>query len=170
MPGPCRSGSPLTQCPVVVVPEDDGAAPLRGVLVGVDGSPASREALTLAADAAVRSGDELTILSACNVPVAGAATSRSWAEKDPSLVDALRDAATTVAEESAAVVRASHPGLPVHVLSSHGPAARVLLEAGEDAALVVVGSRGRGGFASLVLGSVSHAVMHESTSPVLVVR
>ncbi len=69
-----------------------------------------------------------------------------------------------------AAVRASHPELTVHTLTTHNTPAHALVEAGKDAALVVVGSRGRGGFASLVLGSVSHAVMHASTSPVLVVR
>ena len=69
--------------PVVVVPEADDT-PLHGVLVGVDGSPASHDALTLAADAAVRSGEALTVLSAWSIPVAGGATNRSWADTDPS--------------------------------------------------------------------------------------
>lgn len=157
-------------CPVVVVPETHDASPRHGIVVGVDGSPPSQAALRLAADEAALTGDDLTILSAWSIPVAGAETKRSWADPDPSWMDAVRMTATALADEAAAAVRASHPELTVHTLTPHDTPARALLDAGKDAALLVVGSRGRGGFASLVLGSVSHAVMHGSASPVLVAR
>lgn len=159
--------------PVVVVPEDarQGAA-THGVLVGVDGSPAAAVAVELAAAAAVRSGVALTILSAWSVPVTGGWINSSWdaGGSDLTWSDALRDAATTLVDQSAAGVRSRHPGLTVVVAVSHSTAAQALVTQGREADLVVVGSRGRGGFASLVLGSVSHIVMHESRSPVMVVR
>ena len=159
--------------PVVVVPGNarQGAA-TRGVLVGVDGSPASAAAVGLAAEAAVRSGVPLNILSAWSVPVTGGWINSSWDAGGSDLTwnDALRDAATALVDQSAAGVRSRHPDLTVAVTVSHNTAAQALVDEGRDAHLVVVGSRGRGGFASLVLGSVSHILMHESRSPVMVVR
>ena len=159
--------------PVVVVPEGarQGAA-TRGVLVGVDGSPAAAVAVDLAAEAAARSGVPLTILSAWSVPVTGGWINSSWdaGGSDLTWSDALRDAATALVDQSAAGVRSRHPDLTVAVAVSHSTAAQALVTEGRDAELVVVGSRGRGGFASLVLGSVSHILMHESRSPVMVVR
>ena len=93
-----------------------------------------------------------------------------WVGQDPGLTDVLRDAAAASAAAAAATVRARHPGLEVTERAAEGRPAQVLARCGQDAALVVVGSRGRGGFASLLLGSVSHAVVHECPAPVMIVR
>jgi nucleotide-binding universal stress UspA family protein len=67
-------------------------------------------------------------------------------------------------------VRAAHPGTEVSVSVVHGPAEEVLAEASRSASLVVVGSRGHGGFAGMMLGSVGHSVLRKASSPVAVVR
>jgi len=140
----CFAVAAHAHSPVVVVPWAEHSQERKAVLVGVDGSAASWKAVDHAADAAVRSGTTLNILTAWSIPAIGAWDDNSWTggETDLTWSEALRDAAAALAQESAAEIRASHPDL-----------------------LVVVGSRGRGGFTSLVLGSVSHAVMHECPTP-----
>jgi len=160
-------------CPVVLVPapgEHAGAG--RGIVVGVDGSHSSAQALRVAGDLAARTDQDLTIVSAWEIPVAGAWTNSAWADggTDQSWSDALRDGAEETAKSAATSTRHRHGDLVVRTRVVEAAPARALLEAGEDAALVVVGSRGRGGFASLVLGSVSHTVMHGCAAPVMVVR
>ncbi|MEP6632538.1 MAG: universal stress protein [Lapillicoccus sp.] len=168
-------------CPVVLVPEadghrgvegTDGADGVRGVVVGVDGSHAASQALEMAGEMAARAGQPLTIVGAWDIPVTGAWTNAAWADgaSVPSWSEALRDDATDTLQRAVASVRALHPDLVVSTQVVQAPAARALVEASGGAALVVVGSRGRGGFASLVLGSVSHAVLHDCTAPVMIVR
>ncbi len=65
---------------------------------------------------------------------------------------------------------ARYPGLTVTTQAISQKPSKALAAASEDAALVVVGTRGRGGFAGLLLGSVSHGVIHEASCPVAVVR
>jgi nucleotide-binding universal stress UspA family protein len=72
----------------------------------------------------------------------------------------------TVAER----VRAAHPSLEVTTEAVLGEPGATLRELGKDAGLIVVGSRGRGGFAGMLLGSVSHRVIHDAVCPVMVVR
>ena len=164
-------------CPVVLVPEYGGhsggdQSAVRGVVVGVDGSHAASQALALAGEMAARAGEPLTIVGAWDIPATGAWTNSAWADGggDPTWSEAMRDVATDTLQRAAALVRELHPDLDVSTQVVQAPAARALIDAGGAAALVVVGSRGRGGFASLVLGSVSHAVTHDCAAPVMIVR
>lgn len=136
-------------CPVLVVRPPDRPLPTDGpVLVGVDGSESAELAVGHAAEEAVRRGGALLL-----VHVSG--------ERD---VDGEQLLAM-----AAAATRGSHPGLTVEERVITGRKAdEALIEASEQAALVVVGSRGRGGFAGLLLGSVSQALVHHSRCPVLV--
>lgn len=162
-------------CPTVVVPcrpadgEGEGIRPVRPVrkmVVGVDGSPAAEAALARAIHEAEVWDAELTAVA--GVPVGSGSGILAWL---PAAVDheaVLRD----VAEGLDVVVDralADHPGLQVrrHVLDGTG--AELLTEFSTAVDLVVVGSRGRGGFAGLLLGSTSQAVLHHSVSPVMVV-
>ncbi|MFC8190330.1 universal stress protein [Cellulomonas sp. NPDC057328] len=164
-------------CPTVVVPlrdergapvEEDPAPvrPVRRIVVGVDGSPPAEAALRLAIREAERWGAELYAIS--GVPVHAMTGVLAWL---PSAVDhdqVLRD----VAEGLDVVVDralAGHPGLEVkrHVLDGTG--AELLTEFSAATDLIVVGSRGRGGFAGLLLGSTSQAVLHHARCPVMVV-
>jgi nucleotide-binding universal stress UspA family protein len=152
-------------CPVVVVRgEDRGPDSTQPVVVGVDGSPNSEAALAFAFDAAAARG----------VPLVAVHT---WADMvfDPqvgALIDwvALEDDQRALLSERLAGWHDKHPEVPLTQLVVRDSAAHRLVELSDAAQLVVVGSRGRANFAGLVLGSVSHAVLHRSRCPVAVVR
>lgn len=148
-------------CPVTVVPElraVDGASPR--VLVGVDHSAPSLVALSVAADQARRRGAVLIpvfVHEPFEVPRGGAHA--------PDL--ALLEATERSALESAAVAAGA---VQVQAEVLVGQTAACLLEAARPQDLVVLGSRGRGGFSGLLLGSTSTQVVQHATCPVLVVR
>jgi nucleotide-binding universal stress UspA family protein len=75
-----------------------------------------------------------------------------------------------VADDAFAAVKKLQPSLEAEALAVKGQPADVLREQGADAALIVVGRRGLGGFKSLLLGSVSQQVVHHATCPVVVVN
>ena len=84
--------------------------------------------------------------------------------------DALRVRAEEIADGASAAVKKLHPALQVEALAIAGQPAVVLLEQAAGAELIVVGRRGLGGFARLLLGSVSQQVVHHATCPVVVVN
>jgi nucleotide-binding universal stress UspA family protein len=153
-------------CPVVVVREAR-AVDSRLVVVGVDGSPASSEALEFAIRYAGIQDYQLNVLycpehwrpSAFTYPEAVV----------PELVAEFQAYDEKVLREVGHLV-AKHPGVPVNVRCGVGSPADALVEASGDAALVVVGSRGRGAFHGLLLGSVSAEVLRRAHCPVAVVR
>jgi nucleotide-binding universal stress UspA family protein len=140
------------------------------IVVGVDGSDGSRTALEFALEEAVRRGAAVQVVSA--LPEAG-----YWATSygmSPELLKELSaDVEKTARDMVDAVVRERGDALAdvtVEVLGLGGTPAQVLLSQSRDADLLVVGHRGRGGFRSALLGSVSlQCVMHASV-PVTVVR
>ncbi|OBK80372.1 universal stress protein [Mycobacterium sp. 1164985.4] len=149
--------------PIAIVRTDDAPAvdATAPVLVGVDGSPASEEATALAFDEASRRGVPLVALHAwsdASFPSIGS----DW--------ERYEDAGHRILAERLAGWQERYPDVQVQRrIVSDDPATR-LVEASKDAQLVVVGSRGRGGFSSLVLGSVAAKVAQAATSPVIVVR
>jgi nucleotide-binding universal stress UspA family protein len=161
-------------CPVVVVRGNGATAPgpERPVVVGVDGSPAAAAALEYAADVAARASAPLVVLAAWQMAAAETWEAAYWISVEPGSEpgEAARRAAGEVADEAAARARDRHPGLVARPQVVDGPAGRALSEASSAAGLLVVGARGRGGFKGLLLGSVSHAVIHGSSCPVAVVR
>jgi nucleotide-binding universal stress UspA family protein len=82
----------------------------------------------------------------------------------------VRDAAEDTLRRAEAHARGAHPGLTIETEVLYGEPGHVLGDLAAHAGLVVVGSRGRGGFTGLLLGSVSHIVIHEAPCPVMVVR
>jgi len=125
------------------------------ILVGIDGSDASREALAWAADEARTRGAVVECLTSWTWPA-----SYGWTVTLPEGMDPAADA-RRVLDASLAPVREAHPDVTFRTEVVEGPAAPALVDASAHADLLVVGSRGHGGFAGLLLGSVSaHCVAH----------
>jgi nucleotide-binding universal stress UspA family protein len=133
------------------------------IVVGVDGSPSSRAALRWAARQAALTGARLHAVIAWTVPVTyGPMPVPDWgADWEESARATLEEVVRTELGD-----RAGEATVEV----SEGGAALVLLDAAKDADLVVVGSRGHGGFAGLLLGSVAQHVTTHARCPVLVVH
>jgi nucleotide-binding universal stress UspA family protein len=89
---------------------------------------------------------------------------------DASTLDAFRERAQEVADEAVATVKKRQPAVECDSETVEGQPAAILLEEAKDAGLIVVGSRGLGGFARLLMGSVSQQVVHHASCPVVVVR
>ncbi|OBB31242.1 MULTISPECIES: universal stress protein [Mycolicibacterium] len=146
--------------PVAVIPEGErpSTAP---VVVGVDGSPASELATEIAFDEASRRGVELIVL-------------HTWTDLNfefPAIRwnDLSEEAERALSEQLAGWCE-RYPDVAVRRVVMPDEPARQLLAQAEAAQLVVVGNRGRGGFAGMLLGSVSSAVVHSATAPVIVAR
>jgi nucleotide-binding universal stress UspA family protein len=136
----------------------------RRIVVGVDGSPSSQEALRWAVRQAALTGSVVDAVIAWRDPSGYAGY--GWLIEDASYQDL---AARTLGETVDGIVTAGS-GVTVrqHVVEGHP--ARVLLDAAQGASLLVVGSRGHGGFTEMVLGSVSHHCVQHAPCPVVVIR
>ena len=133
-----------------------------GIVVGVDGSNSAQRALHWAAEEAVRRGTNLVVLHAWSVP-----DSVRPDHLDPAMFEA---AGRTILKAATAILAGQgHVTPPVRSLLIHDDAAPALLRAAQDAGLLVVGSRGRGGFVGLLLGSVSRRCVEHAPCPIAVV-
>lgn len=131
------------------------------IVVGIDGSPGSRRALEWAVEHARLRGASLRVVYAWHIPPLGAT---------PDL-EALERAAASGAEETfeRELAEVDTTGIEVERrLEERHPVDALLAEA-EEADLLVVGTRGRGGFMGLLLGSVSQQVSHHGPCPVVIV-
>jgi nucleotide-binding universal stress UspA family protein len=139
----------------------------KTIVVGVDGSPGSRTALTWAAAEAADHGAELVVVNVWEhtlLPPAGSVTVSEHYVPDPSQRTA-QDLVQVIKEELG-----EQPPVLVQPRVKQGSPAKVLIEESTNADLLVVGTRGHGGFAGLVLGSVSQHVAAYAQCPVTVVR
>jgi nucleotide-binding universal stress UspA family protein len=139
-------------------------AKVQRIVVGIDGSEGSQRALLWAVDEARLRDAEIEVVHSWHIPYTGgyyAAAAIDWRPVEKSAQAVLDHAVDGV--ETAGL---RHP--VTRTLSTDGPAPAILAAA-KDADLVIVGSRGRGGFTGLLLGSVSHQVAHHATCPVVVV-
>ncbi len=152
-------------CPVAVIHGEEplvvnpGAAP---VLVGIDGSPASELATAIAFDEASRRGVDVVAM-------------HSWADYGPKRfisVDWQRqlEVGTEALAERLAGWQERYPEVAVDRRLVHGEPAAQLVAASETAQLMVIGSHGRGGFAGMLLGSVSSAVVEAVKTPLIIAR
>jgi nucleotide-binding universal stress UspA family protein len=142
---------------------------METIVVGVDGSNGAHEALKFAAREAGLRKARLRIVSAWEIPPAVYAGGFAPG-LDQGTIDGFAEGAEKVVQEAIAQAKELEPGIEVAGGAAQGQAADVLLHEAKDADLVVVGNRGLGGFGSLLLGSVSHAVVQHAPCPVTVVR
>jgi nucleotide-binding universal stress UspA family protein len=156
------------RCPVAVVRESDelaasGARTGERLVAGVDGSETSARALGWALDDARARGGIVAAVHAWHVPfsmslTAGARDHSAFEEAAGRLLDQVVDATAS-----------QYRDVPVERVLVGGSPTDALLGAARDAALVVVGGRGVGGFRGLLLGSVSQQLAHHAPCPVVVV-
>jgi nucleotide-binding universal stress UspA family protein len=133
------------------------------IVVGVDGSEHSRAALRWAAHLAEVFGARLDAVSAWEYPPAlgWSVVPDDW---DPA------DDTRKVLQQTLAEVFGDQPPASLRLQVHEGGAAKVLIQASEGASMLVVGSRGHGGFAGLLLGSVSANVAEHAGCPVLIIH
>jgi nucleotide-binding universal stress UspA family protein len=149
------------RCPVIVVQDEALESPVgpeHRVVVGTDGSTEAAAAVGFAASRAVTSSAALEIIT-CT----GGHQVENVDERE------LQATATHIAEAAAERVRGTHPELIVTTRVDDSTAELALIDASADAGLVVVGTRGRGAFKGMFLGSVSHAVIYGAGCAVAVV-
>lgn len=149
------------------MPERSGATPR--IVVGVDGSPSSLEALRWAVRQAEATGGTVQAVIAWQYPSAIAGGGFGWAPLGILEPPDYAEIAQKVLAQAIATVDAPGRGIRISTLVREGSAAPVLIDAAADADLLVVGSRGHGGFAGALLGSVSrHCVQHARCSIVVI--
>ena len=137
------------------------------IVVGVDGSECSKPALRFAIDEAALRGESVRAVCAWQVPVALYAGSAYAATVQPEIYsDSAQEAARRQVDE---VVGAGAKA-EVELILREGGAAHMLVEESADATMLVVGSRGHGGFTGLLLGSVSHQCASHAHCPVTIVH
>ncbi len=152
-------------CPVVVA-QAQGVAD-GPVVVGVDGSPESEEPLGWAFEHASRHGLALEVLHAYTIPVyPGVVPYVPPVE----ITEATEQFEQRIAHEALAGWGERYPDVPVTVTVLHGRPAPALIEASARASLTVVGSRGRGAFLGMLLGSTSQSLLHHAKGSVVVLR
>ena len=145
---------------------DDSEVQHRAVIVvGVDGSPASSDALRWAADEARLRGAILRVVYGWMLP-----TMIYPAYGPAGMYEEMPAEAEGRTRTQVEQVLGDHHDLQVELEVHEGRGAEVLLDAAKGADMVVVGSRGRGGFSGLLLGSVSSQVAHHAACPVVIVR
>jgi nucleotide-binding universal stress UspA family protein len=142
------------------------------IVAGVDGSDTSKEALRWALEEARLRQARLQVVHAWDAPppvpdVAGApSVGYEYVELLPTLQRSADELVARLVEE----VAGENPGVEIESVAVQGPAASVIVDAAKDAQLLVVGSRGHGRFAGLLLGSVSQALAHHAPCPLVIHR
>jgi nucleotide-binding universal stress UspA family protein len=141
---------------------------MTGIVVGIDGSDDAHRALSWAMKEAAVRHLPLTVFAIHEVSASGWTGNPIILAGDEPLVEKIRKAAEEAVAKVAAELGEPQPP-SVTVRAMNGFAAEELIRASRDADLMVLGSRGAGGFARLLMGSVSNQVVHHAHSPVVVV-
>jgi nucleotide-binding universal stress UspA family protein len=144
-------------CPVVVVDREFSGPPTAPIVVGVDGSVESRAALEFAFERASYHGAPGVGVHGWWLDAPGDLPT-VWLSED--LHDEFEDVAAGTLDDALAPWVDRYPDVEVRKVLERQVAAEAVLSAATDAQLIVVGSRGRGGFAGLLLGSVSQSLLH----------
>lgn len=157
--------------PVVLIGDRHEHLPGSGpIVVGIDGSDGARAALRWAADEAVRLGVRLVVVHGWDVPDVAPPGPVAFGptESEDFATTADRFLAEFV-EEALAADDGSDQRPEIETRAVSEPAVEALVHQADDAALLVVGTRGRGGFTGLLLGSVSRQCAHHAPCPVAIV-
>jgi nucleotide-binding universal stress UspA family protein len=133
------------------------------IVVGVDGSDPSKAALAWAVGQAKRTGAVVEVVTTWEFPA-------TYGYPMTSLEVSWEDLARQVARAAIVQVAGDTPPVPVICQVLEGNAARVLVKESAGADLLVVGSRGHGGFAQALLGSTGQHCVHHATCPVVIIR
>ena len=141
---------------------------MPGIIVGVDGSHGAHRALDWAMKQAAAKHAHLTVVTVHEVPVSGWTGNPIILGADVPELEKTRQAAQDMVAKATSQLGESRPA-SVTVHAVNGFPAEELINASRDADLVVVGSRGAGGFTRLLMGSVSNQVVHHTHCPVVVV-
>jgi nucleotide-binding universal stress UspA family protein len=149
-------------CPVAVIHDGPVPADDDPVVLGVDGSPASEAATAIAFQEAAQRGVDLVAVHAWSDSKLLAVPGVDWSAM-------AADEEAVLAEQLAGMVE-KYPDVTVRRVVVNDQPTRHLVEQSENAQLLVVGSRGRGGFAGMLLGSVSTALAHDVQIPLIVAR
>ena len=165
--GSAGDGPPTSDIPTATG-QEESAGPVAGavhrIVVGADGSSSSDAALRWAADQAEATGSDLKVLMAWDW-----VTTYGWGFVIPPDLDPESDSKHAL-DESLGPVRSAHPGVTFSSAVVQGPAADLLVKSSAQADLLVVGSRGHGELAGMVLGSVSEYCVTHAHCPVLVMH
>ncbi|MGI5413590.1 universal stress protein [Streptomyces chartreusis] len=138
------------------------------IVVGVDGSDSSKQALRWAVRQAELTGAAVEAVTAWDIPQFHG--SLAWLPPSSSDEGALEARARQQLEDAVEEALGSRPPVEVRTVARYGTPASVLLNAAREASLLVVGSRGLGGFAGLLLGSVAQHCVQHAACPVVVFR
>ena len=148
----------------------------RGIIVGVDGSSGSKLAVDWAARDAAMRNVALTVVNALDPPLLLTEptpfTFGGGMSMAPGYWEWQQDAGREIVNDALKIVEDATKGSPIEVTSEmvNGPAVRTLVDLSKEAQLVVVGSRGRGALARVLLGSVSTGLVHHAHCPVAVIH
>jgi nucleotide-binding universal stress UspA family protein len=144
------------------------AAQTQEIVVGFDGSECAERALQWAIDEAKVRGAHLRVVTTWHVPTMIYGAPGFVPVVAAPLDEAARDWANGVA--SGAVEKARGQGVEAESIAPEGQPADVLIDASERASLLVVGSRGHGGFVGLLVGSVGQQCAHHAACPLVIIR
>jgi nucleotide-binding universal stress UspA family protein len=139
-----------------------GEETMRRIIVGVDGSESSIDAL--------RSAARLAAVLECSLEAISVWVYPPVFEADPPVQWELKEDAQRTADSAGAAVFGATPPAWFTATTRRGSPARVFIEESADAEMLVLGSRGHGGFVGMLLGSVSSACVQHAQCPVLIVR
>lgn len=142
--------------------------PAGSIVVGIDGSTSSAQALTWAVDQAVAEKRSLTLVHAQS-PVGAIWMDRAGLDHRIG-IEALETSSRALLDEALAQVSHRAPALETHVLLRLADPRDALLQLSDEATMVVIGSRGRGPIRSLLLGSVGVAISRHARCPVVIHR
>jgi nucleotide-binding universal stress UspA family protein len=165
---PCRPGHEYEMAAAGAVVTEGKEQAMPGIVVGVDGSPNSERALDWAMKQAAAVHAPLTVIAVHEVPKSYWGGIPVIGPADEPLLGKLRQAAEDMTQRAASRLGDARPAsVTVHAVS--GFVVKELVDASQDADLVVVGARGGSGFARVLVGSVSSEVVQHSACPVVIV-